>query len=63
MPKPAAFRWEPSRRDPQILQTRHFLKTTDSDATFEYGRPKKGHGWQPMTTAELVKMMAAQVKR
>ncbi len=25
--------------------------------TFEYGRPKKPHGWQPMTNAELVKMM------
>ena len=40
-----------------------YLKTTDSDATFEYGRPKKGHGWQPMTNADLVKMMAAQVAR
>jgi hypothetical protein len=37
------------------------LKTTDAGATFEYGRPMKGHGWQPMTNAELVKMMAAQV--
>ena len=25
--------------------------------TFEYGRPKKPHGWQPMTNAELVKTM------
>jgi len=25
--------------------------------TFEYGRPKKPHGWQPMTNAELIKMM------
>jgi hypothetical protein len=40
-----------------------YLKTTDSDATFEYGRPKKGHGWQPMTNPELVKMMAAQIGR
>ncbi len=39
-----------------------YLKTTDSDATFEYGRPKKGHGWQPMTNAELVKMMADQIR-
>jgi len=23
-----------------------------------YGRPKKPHGWQPMTDAELVRMMA-----
>jgi hypothetical protein len=40
-----------------------FLKTTDSGATFEYGRPLKGHGWQPMSNAELVKMMAAQIQR
>jgi hypothetical protein len=39
-----------------------FLKTTDANATFEYGRPLKGHGWQPMTNAELVKMMAATLK-
>lgn len=30
-------------------------------ATFEYGRPMKGHGWQPMSNAELVRMMAAHV--
>jgi hypothetical protein len=23
-----------------------------------YGRPEKPHGWQPMTDAELVRMMA-----
>src|SRR5579872_1383711 len=40
-----------------------FLKTTDAQAVFEYGRPMKGHGWQPMTNAELVKMMAATVSR
>jgi len=40
-----------------------YLKSSDSDATFEYGRPKKGHGWQPMTNAELVKMMAVQIGR
>ena len=39
-----------------------FLKTTDAGAVFEYGRPMKGHGWQPMTNAELVKMMAATMK-
>lgn len=27
--------------------------------TVAYGRPKKPHGWQPMTDAELVRMMAA----
>jgi len=39
------------------------LKAADSDATFEYGRPKKGHGWQPMTNAELVRMMDAQIQK
>ncbi len=38
------------------------LKAAGSDAVFEYGRPMKGHGWQPMTNAELVKMMYAQVE-
>jgi hypothetical protein len=40
-----------------------FMKTTDAAAKFEYGRPMKGHGWQPMSNAELVKMMAEQVER
>ena len=38
-----------------------FLKQTrnpEADATFEYGRPMKGHGWFPMTIPELVRMMA-----
>ena len=39
-----------------------FMKTTGAGATFEYGRPMKGHGWQPMSNAELIRMMAAQVK-
>jgi Putative esterase len=30
---------------------------------FVYGRPMKGHGWQPMTNAELIRMMAAQIAR
>lgn len=28
-----------------------------------YGRPMKGHGWQPMTNAELVRMMAQQISK
>jgi Putative esterase len=28
---------------------------------FHYGRPLKGHGWQPMTNAELVRTMATHV--
>ena len=40
-----------------------FMKTTDSGATFEYGRPMKGHGWHPMSNAELVQVMAEQIRR
>jgi predicted alpha/beta superfamily hydrolase len=38
------------------------LKKTGSDyrASFEYG-PLNGHGWQPMSNAELVRIMAAHV--
>ncbi len=39
------------------------LKAAGSDATFDYGRPMKGHGWQPMSNPELVKMMYAQVQK
>jgi S-formylglutathione hydrolase FrmB len=34
-----------------------------SQATFNFGRPEKGHGWQHATRAELVREMAAQVTR
>lgn len=34
-----------------------------ADATFEYGRPMKGHGWQPMSNADLVRMMADRIDK
>jgi hypothetical protein len=34
------------------------LTNPKANFTFEYGRPMKPHGWQPMTNAELVRMMA-----
>jgi hypothetical protein len=34
------------------------LKDPPANATFEYGRPEKPHGWQPMSNADLVRMMA-----
>jgi hypothetical protein len=43
-----------------------FLKNTKEpfyDGSFEYGRPMKGHGWQPMTNAELIKIMADQIAK
>jgi hypothetical protein len=39
------------------------MKTKDTSATFEYGRPMKGHGWHPMSNAELIKAMAEQVRK
>jgi hypothetical protein len=41
-----------------------FLENTTApyyNGSFEFGRPLKGHGWQPTTSAELVKKMAAAV--
>jgi hypothetical protein len=34
------------------------LANPRANFTFEYGRPMKPHGWQPMTNADLVRMMA-----
>jgi hypothetical protein len=42
-----------------------FLKSTKDPyyaGTFTYGRPLKGHGWQPMTSAELVMLMAEHIR-
>ncbi len=33
------------------------------ECDFQYGRPTKGHGWQPTTTANLVKWMAEHVEK
>jgi len=38
-----------------------FLKSTTAPSyggSFQYGRPMKEHGWQPMTNAELIRMLA-----
>lgn len=42
-----------------------FLRNTKDPSftgSFTYGRPLKGHGWQPMTNAELVKLMADHIR-
>jgi enterochelin esterase-like enzyme len=31
--------------------------------SFEYGRPMKGHGWQPMNNAQLVRIMADYISK
>jgi hypothetical protein len=39
------------------------MTNPEANAVFEYGRPKKPHGWQPFTNAELVRLMDAQVRK
>jgi hypothetical protein len=39
------------------------LTNPPCDCEFAYGRPMKGHGWQPATTANLVKWMAEYVEK
>jgi hypothetical protein len=42
-----------------------FLKKTQNPyygGSVEYGRPTKGHGWQPITNAELIRLMAEYIK-
>ena len=38
------------------------VKNPAANSTFEYGRPMKGHGWQPMSNADLVRTMYDYVK-
>jgi hypothetical protein len=43
-----------------------YLKTTvdpPARAEIQYGRPLKGHGWQPMTNADLIRMMAERINK
>ena len=43
-----------------------FLEATDNPVyggSFRYGRPNKGHGWTPITNAELLREMAAHLTR
>jgi hypothetical protein len=49
-----------------VYMLEDFLKNTKEPyyaGSFEYGRPMKGHGWHPMTNAELVKMMAVEIAK
>ena len=39
------------------------FKRLDGKATFQYGRPMKPHGWQPVTNAEMVRQMARHVAK
>jgi len=49
-----------------VYKAQAFLDSTTSpraEATFEYGRPMKGHGIRPTTTGEMLRAMAAQIAR
>jgi len=49
-----------------VYMLEDFLKKTKDPyyaGSFEYGRPIKGHGWHPMTNAEMVRMMAAEIAK
>jgi Putative esterase len=39
------------------------LHNPECQCEFAYGRPMKGHGWQPVTTANLVRRMAEHVEK
>ena len=39
------------------------VSTPRAQATFHYGRPEKGHGWQHGTRAQLLREMAQQITR
>ena len=43
-----------------------YLKTTTdppAQADFQYGRPMKGHGWQPISDVEMIRMMAERINK
>ena len=47
-----------------VYRMEDFLVNTSNphyDGSFQYGRPMKGHGWQPTTNFELITTMAAKV--
>ncbi len=51
---------------PAVYKLEDFLESTRTPyygGSFRYGRPNKGHGWQPMTNADLLREMAAQIAR
>jgi Putative esterase len=47
----------------QLEEALQAVKDPPCDCDFQYGRPMKGHGWQPTTTANLVKWMAEHIAK
>lgn len=49
-----------------VYRMEDFMKTTKDPyygGSFTYGRPMKGHGWHPMSWADLLRDIAAQVSK
>jgi Putative esterase len=49
-----------------VYKMEDFLANTHDPyygGSFQYGRPLKGHGWQPTTNFELIENMAKQIER
>jgi hypothetical protein len=49
-----------------VYELENFLSKTTAPAyggSFQYGRPLKQHGWQPISNADLIREMAAAVER
>jgi hypothetical protein len=49
-----------------VYDFREFLQSTQSphyEGSFEFGRPKKGHGWQSMTAENLIRTMAIHITK
>jgi len=47
-----------------VYRFQDFLKHTENphyEGTFEYGRPMKGHGWQPVPTSKMLQMIAQHI--
>jgi hypothetical protein len=49
-----------------VYRLEEFLESTKDPyyaGTFSYGRPKKSHGWQPKSTADMLRDMAAHIAK
>ncbi len=46
-----------------VYKMEETFKALKGQATFQYGRPMKPHGWQPVSNAEMVRQMARHVAK
>lgn len=47
----------------QFEEVTKTLQNPPCDCEFQYGRPMKGHGWQPTSTANLIRWMAERIAK